>query len=131
MTLVPAQKDLVETLVTKSVSTCIQLIVIPVVSNSMSHLPVIEECEANPCENGGSCTKHVSDYLCTCLPGYTGTLCQSKCSYTLLARLFHLTNVIFAMTCHNSTRTCNMPFRCSLSRNSKTIFFNLTCHVYY
>ena len=39
---------------------------------------MIEECEENPCENGGTCTKHMNGSLCTCPPGYTGTLCQSK-----------------------------------------------------
>ena len=34
------------------------------------------ECEGNPCENGGTCTRHVSDYNCTCSPGYSGDRCE-------------------------------------------------------
>ena len=37
---------------------------------------VISQCEQNPCENGGTCRKHVLSYTCECLPGYNGSLCQ-------------------------------------------------------
>jgi deleted-in-malignant-brain-tumors protein 1 len=39
---------------------------------------VLMECERNPCENGGTCTRHVSDYTCTCPPTYTGYLCEVR-----------------------------------------------------
>ena len=39
---------------------------------------VMEECEANFCENGGTCTKQVLTYLCQCTPEYEGSLCQDK-----------------------------------------------------
>ena len=39
---------------------------------------VVMECEENPCENGGTCTRHVNDYTCTCPPRYTGYLCEGK-----------------------------------------------------
>jgi len=39
---------------------------------------VVMECEENPCENGGTCIKHVNDYTCTCSSGYSGYLCEGK-----------------------------------------------------
>lgn len=37
----------------------------------------INECDPNPCENGASCDDLLNDYQCSCLPGYTGTNCQT------------------------------------------------------
>ena len=36
-----------------------------------------DECNPNPCKNGGSCTPHVNDYTCGCVPGYTGDNCET------------------------------------------------------
>ena len=41
----------------------------------------VNECSPNPCQNGGVCTDQVNGHKCTCVPGYTGTNCEtSKCS---------------------------------------------------
>ena len=37
----------------------------------------IDECESDPCQNGGTCNDDVNMYTCTCAPGYTGTHCES------------------------------------------------------
>ena len=39
-------------------------------------LKVILLCEENVCKNGGSCSRHVNDYSCECLPGFSGYLCE-------------------------------------------------------
>ncbi|XP_030844885.1 fibrillin-1 isoform X2 [Strongylocentrotus purpuratus] len=35
----------------------------------------IDECDSNPCMNGGSCADEVKSFTCSCADGYTGTLC--------------------------------------------------------
>ena len=38
-----------------------------------------QDCDPNPCLNGGSCTNHSSSgFLCRCRTGYTGSQCQFK-----------------------------------------------------
>lgn len=37
----------------------------------------IDECESNPCHNGGGCTDDVNGYRCTCPPGYFDAQCLS------------------------------------------------------
>ena len=36
----------------------------------------IDECNPDPCENGGSCTDDVNGYTCDCADGYTGHDCE-------------------------------------------------------
>ena len=38
----------------------------------------INECESNPCQNGGVCTDNVNGYTCSCADGYNGTDCEGK-----------------------------------------------------
>ena len=35
----------------------------------------IDDCQLNPCLNGGSCTDGLNNYTCSCLPGYAGRNC--------------------------------------------------------
>ena len=37
----------------------------------------INECSSNPCMNGATCTDAVNSYTCACVPGYTGTHCET------------------------------------------------------
>ena len=41
-----------------------------------SFISDINECESNPCHNGGICADNINSYVCTCLTGYTGTFCE-------------------------------------------------------
>ena len=57
----------------------------------------INDCESNPCKNGGMCTDGVADYTCNCAAGYTGKDCETstfnfislimKCCYSIELRL--------------------------------------------
>ena len=37
----------------------------------------IDDCQSNPCLNGGSCTDGINNYTCSCLPGYTARNCET------------------------------------------------------
>ena len=37
----------------------------------------LDECESDPCENGGECHNGNNAYSCTCMPGYNGTNCET------------------------------------------------------
>lgn len=48
----------------------------------------INECESDPCNNGGTCNDEVNGYSCDCAPGYMDDTCQTgnntfKC-YTVI-----------------------------------------------
>lgn len=36
----------------------------------------INDCESNPCLNGGTCNDAVNSFRCQCLPGFVGEFCQ-------------------------------------------------------
>jgi hypothetical protein len=36
----------------------------------------IDDCDPNPCQNGGLCVDGVDSYTCQCQPGYTGDDCE-------------------------------------------------------
>ena len=37
----------------------------------------IDECDSNPCGNGGTCNDYMNEFNCTCASGYEGTLCET------------------------------------------------------
>ena len=54
----------------------------------------IDECESNPCQNGGTCTNLVGAYECECVQEYYGDNCENK-----------IDNCEFNNTCQNGA-TC-------------------------
>uniref|UniRef100_A0A8C4RW60 EGF-like domain-containing protein n=1 Tax=Erpetoichthys calabaricus TaxID=27687 RepID=A0A8C4RW60_ERPCA len=39
---------------------------------------IIDSCDSHPCANGGSCGSRVGGFECSCLEGYSGTLCEEQ-----------------------------------------------------
>ena len=39
------------------------------------------ECQSNPCQNGGTCVDDVDKFTCLCPNAYAGTFCQGKTKY--------------------------------------------------
>ena len=37
-----------------------------------------DECDSNPCGNGGTCNDYINEFNCTCAGGYEGTLCETS-----------------------------------------------------
>ena len=37
----------------------------------------IDDCNSDPCQNGGTCTDGVNTYTCSCAAGYTGINCET------------------------------------------------------
>jgi len=35
-----------------------------------------DECDSQPCQNGGACIDRVNSYKCDCTPGYIGRSCE-------------------------------------------------------
>ena len=38
----------------------------------------VNECNSNPCRNGGTCTDRVNEYTCKCPSGYNGDNCETS-----------------------------------------------------
>ncbi|CAL8396008.1 unnamed protein product [Boreogadus saida] len=36
----------------------------------------IDDCQSNPCQNGGTCIDEINSFVCLCLPSYGGTTCE-------------------------------------------------------
>ena len=43
----------------------------------------INNCETNPCQNGGTCTDGINDYSCKCTTGWEGDNCEILGKYEL------------------------------------------------
>uniref|UniRef100_A0A674DQP0 EGF-like domain-containing protein n=1 Tax=Salmo trutta TaxID=8032 RepID=A0A674DQP0_SALTR len=46
------------------------------------YLTDIDDCQSNPCQNGGTCIDEINSFVCLCLPSYGGWLkCISAEAY--------------------------------------------------
>ncbi|XP_048248139.1 uncharacterized protein LOC124151774 isoform X1 [Haliotis rufescens] len=60
---------------------CIQCpentITVDVASNSSTQCIVVDQCEGHSCVNGATCLNNDTFYTCDCLPGFTGSFCET------------------------------------------------------
>ena len=42
----------------------------------------INDCDPNPCQNGGECIDEVNDYTCECTSDWTGENCELSMTFT-------------------------------------------------
>ncbi|XP_065811975.1 neurocan core protein isoform X2 [Labrus bergylta] len=50
----------------------------------------IDDCQSNPCQNGGTCIDEINSFVCLCLPSFRGATCEREtkgCEHTW--RKFH------------------------------------------
>jgi collagen type VI alpha len=52
--------------------------IIPGIAGSLCN--EFDECRSNPCQNGGTCTDGMKQYICTCDNIFTGKNCERQCS---------------------------------------------------
>ena len=45
---------------------------------TLTRLTPVDECQPNPCSNGGTCSPVPSGYMCYCEDGYKGDTCEGK-----------------------------------------------------
>ena len=50
--------------------------------------PDINECENDPCQNGGTCVNSPGGYSCNCVDGYTGDHCQEGKIGAFIQKIF-------------------------------------------
>ena len=47
-------------------------------SGRLCEVDTINDCDPNPCLNGGSCEDPINDYVCQCATDYAGENCSFK-----------------------------------------------------
>ncbi|VDK44217.1 unnamed protein product, partial [Cylicostephanus goldi] len=81
----------------------------------------IDECSANPCQHGGTCSDKVNDYHCSCSSGYSGKNCEKivdhcaanpclnngQCINAARASICHCTAAFFGEKCQYKVDPCS------------------------
>ena len=54
----------------------------------------VNECNSNPCKNGGACVDEINSFSCKCSEGYSGYDCSTSKSYYWLIQNVEFSAVI-------------------------------------
>lgn len=68
----------------------------------------IDECQSNPCRNGGSCLDRFNMFVCECPPGYSGPTCDMNvCSLRVSSLVLdiHVKRCTFYICCPTQTNS--------------------------
>ena len=52
-----------------------------------------DECDNDPCMNGGECMNGDNNYTCKCMPGYAGTNCETGTQIRFFYKLCYLSQL--------------------------------------
>ena len=53
-------------------------------------------CDQSPCNNNGTCQYHAGNYICVCLPGFTGEFCNNTYpSQSMLTIILNLIGFLY------------------------------------
>lgn len=63
----------------------------------------IDECESNPCRNGGRCLDRFNMFLCECPSGFSGAICDTNVCACLLSGV--ICDVLFIQCSDHSCQT--------------------------
>ena len=55
----------------------------------------IDECFSNPCQHNATCVDGINMYTCSCLPGYTGIICQTGRNLSFISIFRNKVNLNF------------------------------------
>ena len=63
---------------------------------------VYSACDQNVCQNGGTCSQHIFEYMCECTSAHSGSFCEMSTSewttvYTLLACMHYFTFLLIPL----------------------------------
>ncbi len=67
-----------------------------IISLSLFVLTDIDDCQSNPCQNGGTCIDEINSFVCLCLPSYGGATCEKgntithMCTYMQMMKYIKL-----------------------------------------
>lgn len=61
----------------------------------------VNECESNPCQNGGVCDDGVDGYVCNCTDGYIGLACETS-EYIRFIVIFIDNMTYFSFLCRHT-----------------------------
>ena len=57
----------------------------------------IDECQSDPCINGGTCVDDIARYDCICQAGYTSTNCESNILFVFVQRYQNMIQGFFSI----------------------------------